>query len=73
MFRLLIERCDKPNPLTGRVQYRVLDSFEREGWFNKHIIQHPIFVIPRFSILSRREYKRGAYINPKKVLLESGK
>ena len=76
MYRIIIKR-DGTNKLTGRAMYRSLQSFYafganghvQTGWWtvvNNQISQKA------FGILSNKPYRAGCYINPAKVLRESG-
>lgn len=72
-YRILIEQCKTPNPLTGRLQYRVLRSFRDtepgESWFrwqyettSKKVHFHSWFTKPRASVKSLRPYKTGVFV-----------
>ena len=66
MYRIIINR-DGTNKLTGRAVYRVWNSF------NAFVDERPVIIgTVWFSVKSNRPYRAGCYINPAKVLRESG-
>lgn len=78
VYRILIEQCKTPNPLTGRFQYRVIRSFSDtehgEFWFqhqyganSKKVFFHPWFTKPRVSVMSQRRYKDGVFVTLQRV------
>lgn len=70
MYRIIIKR-DGTNKLTGRVMYRTTNCFTA----NAFDFIAPVSTGWRgavFGILSKKPYRAGCYINPAKVLRESG-
>lgn len=75
MYRIIIKR-DGTNKLTGRAMYRVVTSWMQGvndcrsivdiflGWYTEFPVN--------YGILSKKPYRAGCYINPAKVLMESG-
>lgn len=72
MYRIIIKR-DGTNAITGKatyvsVGYFIIDKYAEP--VTKAIFGRAMF--KRFYILSKKPYRAGCYINPAKVLRESG-
>jgi len=70
MYRLIVEKCEKPHNFTGRIRYRVISC-------NMTDIKEAILITQsksrstnatRLWMPSNRIYRSGVFINPTKVL-----
>lgn len=70
MYMVLIQRCTKDNPLTGRARYRVVDTLKAGIWAERlkvGVLAHNK-LYKQTTLLTNKPQRKGTFITPRKAI-----